>query len=197
MKIVRLATWALILVLLAATGWVIWSGQRAGETLDSGVPAIGGPFTLVNTAGETVTEKIFEGAPHAIFFGFTHCPDVCPTTLGEMTLMMQELGPDADKLKVAFVSVDPERDTPAFLKDYLSAFDARFIGLTGTDEQVADAVAKYRIYRRKVPTEGGDYTMDHTASVFLFDASGAFKGTISYGEPQADALAKLKRLVAG
>ena len=189
MKIVRLATWGLILLLVTVTGWVIWSGQRASETLNAGAPAIGGPFTLVDTGGRTVDQTIFAGAPHAIFFGFT--------TLGEMTLLLQELGPDGDKLKIAFVTVDPERDDPALLKDYLTAFDPRIIGLTGSEAQVAEAVEAYRVYRRKVPTEGDDYTMDHTASVFLFDADGAFRGTIAYGEPQSDALAKLKRLVAG
>jgi protein SCO1/2 len=195
---IRIATWALVAVLVAATGWVVWRGQTPPpESAAADAAAIGGPFTLVGVDGQPVTEAVFAGKPHAIFFGFTHCPDVCPTTLGEISLMLQDLGAEAKDLQVAFVSIDPERDTPAFLKDYLSAFSDRIIGLTGSEAQVTDMVEKYRVYRRKVPGENGDYTMDHTAAVFLFDRTGAFKGTISYGEPQQDAMAKLKRLVAG
>jgi protein SCO1/2 len=198
MRAVRIVTWALVVALVAVTGWVIWRGNTApqGTVISSGEAAIGGPFTLVNTGGETVTEQIFAGRPHAIFFGFTHCPDVCPTTLAEITVLLGKMGADGDKLDVAFITVDPERDTPAYLKEYLAAFSDRVIGLTGSEAQVADVVAKYRVYRRKVPGENGDYTMDHTAAMFLFGADGAFRGTISYGEAEADALAKLKRLVA-
>lgn len=197
LRLIRIGTWVLVAVLLAATGWVVWRGQTQPATETAADAAIGGPFTLVGVDGQPVTETIFAGKPHAIFFGFTHCPDVCPTTLGEISVMLGDLGDEAKDLQVAFISVDPERDTPAFLKDYLSAFSDRIVGLTGSEAQVADVVAKYRVFRRKVPGENGDYTMDHTAAVFLFDRTGAFKGTISYGEPQQDAMAKLKRLVAG
>ncbi|WP_181701297.1 SCO family protein [Chthonobacter albigriseus] len=199
LRVVRLLTWALVVVLAGVTGYIVWQGRQAGpqDVVGSGEAAVGGPFTLVDTNGRTITEKDLAGKPYAIFFGFTHCPDVCPTTLAELSVLMGEMGADAEKLNVVFVTVDPERDTPESLKSYLSSFSDKVIGLSGTEDQVADVVAKYRVYRRKVPTEGGDYTMDHTAAVFLMGADGRFRGTISYGEAQADALAKLQRLVAG
>lgn len=198
LKIIRLATWALVAALVVATGVVIWRGQAAPEqAADAGQADIGGPFTLVGTDGKPVTESALAGRPHAIFFGFTHCPDVCPTTLSEMTLLLEQLGPDAEKLDVWFVTVDPERDTPEVMASYLSSFSGRIRGLTGSEAQVEDMVAKYRVYRRKVPNEGGDYAMDHTAAVLLFGADGGFRGTLSSGEPETDRLAKVKRLVAG
>lgn len=196
LKGVRIAAWLTIFALIAVTGWSLWRGGVEPAVTSSGEAAVGGPFTLVDTESKPVDQTIFAGRPHAVFFGFTHCPDVCPTTLGEMSLMLQDLGADADKLTVAFVTVDPERDTPAAMRDYLSAFDARIVGLTGSEQQIADVTAKYRVYRAKVPGENGDYTMDHTAAVFLFGSDGGFRGTISYGEKKEDALAKLKRLVA-
>jgi len=200
-RVVRLATWLLIAVLAGATGYVIWQAETRPTTTSTvtDAAAIGGPFTLTDTTGARVTEARFAGRPHAIFFGYTHCPDVCPTTLGEMSVMLADMGAEASKLDVYFVTVDPERDTAASMKDYLSAFSDRIVGLTGTEAEIADMVAAYRVYRRKVPAPdgGADYTMDHTAAVYLFDAAGSFKGTISYGEKQEDALAKLKRLAAG
>lgn len=198
-KWVRIATWALVVVLAGVTGWLVVMGQRGegpAAVSSSGEAAVGGPFSLVNQDGEPVTEALVAGRPYAIFFGFTHCPDVCPTTLAELTVALEELGPAADDLAVLFVTVDPERDTPEALKSYIASFSDRVTGLTGTEAQIADVVSKYRVYRRKVPSESGnDYTMDHTAAVYLMGPDGRFRGTISYGEPQADALAKLRRLV--
>lgn len=198
LKIVRWITWGLVVALLAVTGFVVWqgSGEDGKAVVGSGEAAIGGPFTLVDTNGATVTEKTYAGRPVAIFFGFTHCPDVCPTTLAELTALLQQLGPDAEKLAVLFVTVDPERDTPDSMKSYISSFSDRIVGLTGSEAQIADVVEKYKVYRRKVPLDGGDYTMDHTAAVFLMGPDGRFRGTLSFGEAQADSLAKLKRLVS-
>ncbi|WP_181704574.1 SCO family protein [Chthonobacter rhizosphaerae] len=200
-KWVRIVTWALVACLVAATGWLVWAG-RTGEgpaaVTTTGEAAVGGPFTLVDQDGKPVTEALVAGKPYAVFFGFTHCPDVCPTTLADMALALKEMGPEADDLKVLFITVDPERDTPDILKSYVASFSDRIVALTGTEAQIADVVEKYRVYRRKVPNEDGtDYAMDHTAAVYLMGPDGRFRGTISYGEPQADALAKLKRLVAG
>lgn len=158
---------------------------------------IGGPFTLTSNTGETVTDADLKGAPFAVFFGFTHCPEVCPTTLWEMSEALKGLGPDGDALKMLFITVDPARDTPEVMARYLQSFDPRIVALTGSEAQI-DAVAKhYRAYWNRVPTDDGGYTMDHTASVFLMDAEGTFQGTIAY-EEQADVrLEKLKRLVAG
>lgn len=158
---------------------------------------VGGPFQLVDQNGRAVTEKDLLGRPTAIFFGFTFCPEVCPTTLTEMTGWLRDLGPDADKLNVVFVSVDPERDTPEQLKLYLSNFDHRIRGLTGTTAQTDAAAKAYRVYHRKVPIEGGEYTVDHSSAVYLFDAKGQFVEPIGYGSPPERGLAQLKALLKG
>ncbi len=195
LRIVRIGTWSLVLALTIATAVVLWRGETMPPATQDAV-AIGGPFTLVDTDGHRVTEKALEGRPYAIFFGFTHCPDVCPTTLSEVSLLLDDLGPESQKLDVYFVTVDPERDDPETLKSYLSSFSGRIEGLTGTEAEIETIAAAYRIYRRKVPTEdGSDYSMDHSASVYLFGADGRFRGTISFGESREDALEKLRRLV--
>ena len=152
------------------------------------------PFTLTDQTGRKVTERDMLGKPAVVFFGFTYCPEVCPTTLADITGWLGELGPDADRLGVYFVTVDPGRDTPAELAKYLASFDPRIRGLTGTAADI-DGIAKaFGIYYKRVEIEGGDYTMDHFASVLLIDATGRFAGTISYKEAKDAALAKLRRL---
>jgi protein SCO1/2 len=133
----------------------------------------------------------------AVFFGFTHCPDVCPTTLGEMTALIEALGPDADRLHWLFISVDWERDTPEALAGYLEAFDRRILGLSGTEAQVAEAARAFRVSYRRVGLDGGGYTMDHSASVFLLDGAGRFAGTIDNKESEGVALEKLRMLLGG
>lgn len=160
--------------------------------------AIGGPFELVDQNGKAVSEADILGKPTMIFFGYTFCPNVCPTTLSDMTVWLKELGPSADKLNAVFISIDPERDTVKAVKDYLSSFDPRIRGFTGTPEQIAHVVKTYRAYYRKVPGEnGGPYLMDHTAGVYMMDAKDQFVGLIDYPETKANAVAKLKRLVGG
>lgn len=176
-------------VAVAVVLYTLPGGQRSGM--------IGGPFALERTDGTAFTEANVAGAPYAIFFGFTNCPDVCPTTLFEAKGWLDALGPDADKIKFLFVTVDPERDTPEQLASYMSAFDPRLIGLTGSSDAVAAAIRSYRVYARKVPLDDGGYTMDHSASVLLFDGKGDFAGTIDYQEATDTAVAKLKRLVTG
>jgi protein SCO1/2 len=152
------------------------------------------PFSLVDQNGHKVTERDMLGHPAVVFFGFTYCPEVCPTTLADITNWLGALGPDADKLGVYFITVDPARDTSEELAKYLSSFDPRIHGLTGTAADI-DGVAKaFGIYYQKVEIEGGGYTMDHSSSVLLLDASGRFAGTISYQEAKDAAIAKLKRL---
>ncbi len=162
------------------------------------VPAAGGPFgapfALIDHNGEAVSEAIFRDRPAVVMFGFTACPDVCPTTLAEMQAWSEALGSDGKELRFVFVSVDPDRDTPTLLKDYLSAFDLAVTGITGAPQAVADMLSSHYIYREKVPLEGGDYTMDHTATVFLLNSRGELAGTISPGEDRDAALAKLRRL---
>ena len=138
------------------------------------IAAVGGPFRLEDQNGKAVTEADMKGKPFLVFFGFTHCPDVCPTTLFDMSQMLHALGPDAGRVGVLFVTVDPERDTPAVLKDYLSSFDPHLRGLTGDPAAVDAALKAYRVYAKKVPLKDGDYTMDHTAVVYLMDKNGRF-----------------------
>jgi protein SCO1/2 len=130
-----------------------------------------------------------------MYFGYTYCPDVCPTTLADLTQWMSDLGDDADKLKVYFITVDPERDTQDVIASYMQAFDARFTALTGTRPQIDKVIKEYRIYARKVPGEDGSYTIDHTATVFLLNSRAELVSTIDYQEQTEKALAKLKRVI--
>ena len=192
MRIVRYGLWAAVVILLVAVGLVYYLRDQDGAPLMAGAN-IGGPFSLVDQNGEPVTEASLKGHPSAMFFGYTFCPDICPTTLYDMTELMQELGPEADKLKVYFVTVDPERDTQEAMAEYLSAFDPRFTGLTGTREQVDQIIAAYRVYARKVEREKGPYLMDHTAVVYLMDKTGAFVAPFNAKRAPEDAAADLKR----
>jgi protein SCO1/2 len=143
------------------------------------VAAIGGPFRLVDQDGRTVTDQDVRGRPFLVFFGFTHCPEICPTTLFDISEILRKLGPDADRMRALFVTVDPERDTSNALKDYLSSFDGHISGLTGDAEAIAAVAKSYRAIYRKVPLENGDYTMDHTAIVYLMDKQGRFVSPFS------------------
>jgi protein SCO1/2 len=193
LRAIRYAAWAAVAAALAIFGTVAWLQYAGGGRITAA--SIGGTFSLTDQHGAVVTEAALQGHPTALFFGYTFCPDVCPTTLFEMTGWLDQLGPDADKLKVYFVTVDPERDTQEVLASYLSAFDPRITGLTGSPQAVEQMIKAYRIYARKVPLDGGGYIMDHTASVYLLNADAAFTGTIDYQEAPDTALAKLKRLV--
>jgi protein SCO1 len=155
--------------------------------------AIGGPFQLTDQAGQTVTEKSMQGRPTLIFFGYTHCPDVCPTTLFEISEVLRAMGKDADRLNAYYISVDPERDTVAAMKDYLSSFDPRMKGLTGNPEEVAKVLSEYRVYAKKVPLKDGDYTMDHTALVYLMDRDGKFVAPFNMNRKPEEAASDLKR----
>ncbi|MER8552873.1 SCO family protein [Mesorhizobium sp. M0976] len=161
----------------------------------SGKP-YGEPFTLVDQKGAPVTEATFRGHPSVVFFGFTHCPEVCPTTLFELAGWLKTMGDDGKNLRAYFVTVDPERDTPEIMNTYVSNFSDRILGITGDPDKVHAMAKSFGIYWKKVDTNDGDYTMDHTASVLLLNAKGDFAGTIAYGESPDAAIAKLKRLVA-
>ena len=154
--------------------------------------AIGGPFQLTDQTGQTVTEKNLLGKPTLIFFGYTHCPDVCPTSLFEMSEVLRAMGKDADRVNAYFVSVDPERDTEAAMKDYLSSFDPHLKGLTGDPQAVAKITGEYRVYAKKVPLKDGDYTMDHTALVYLMDRDGKFVAPFNLKQSPQQAAADLK-----
>ena len=169
---------------------MLWAFGGLGHVIAPS--AIGGPFQLTDQSGQTVTEKNLVGRPTLIFFGFTHCPDVCPTSLFEISEILRAMGPDADKVNAYFISVDPERDTNAAMKDYLSSFDPHLKGLTGTSEQVAKVIADYRVYARKVPLKDGDYTMDHTALIYLMDRDGKFVAPFNVSRKPEEAAADLK-----
>ena len=155
--------------------------------------AIGGPFQLTDQTGQTVTEKTMQGHPTLIFFGFTHCPDVCPTTLFEISEVLKAMGKDADRVNAYYISVDPERDTSAAMKDYLSSFDPRLKGLTGNPDQIAKVLSAYRVYARKVPLKDGDYTMDHTALIYLMDRDGKFVAPFNLNRKPEEAATDLRR----
>ena len=200
MRAARFVLWGLVaLMLVGMAAFAVQTYLRAQSTgnaaLYEGVSTVGGPFTLVRSdTGETVTEADFADKPKAMFFGFTYCPDVCPTTLFELATYLDQLGPLADNIHPIMVTVDPERDTPEFLEQYVSAFSDRIIGLTGSRENIDEAIANYRVYARRVDLDDGDYTMDHTASIFLMNEANELVGTIAYQENPETALPKLERL---
>jgi protein SCO1 len=155
--------------------------------------AIGGPFALTDQNGKTVTDKSLKGKPTLIFFGYTHCPDVCPTSLFEISEVLRAMGNDVDKVNAYFISVDPERDTPATMKDYLSSFDPHLEGLSGDPAETTKVLTSYRVYAKKVPTKDGDYTMDHTALIYLMDRDGRFVAPFNLKRTPEEAAAELKR----
>ena len=155
--------------------------------------AIGGPFQMTDQTGHAVTEKSLQGRPTLIFFGFTHCPDICPTSLFEISEVLRAMGEDADRVNAYFISVDPERDTTAAMKDYLSSFDPHLKGLTGDPNEVAKVISAYRVYARKVPLKEGDYTMDHTALIYLMDREGHFVSPFNLKRTPEQAAVDLQR----
>ena len=173
-------------VALAAAAFITFApaGRQAGQSLAS---SVGGPFSLTTAEGKTLTDKDLRGAPFLVFFGFTHCPDICPTKLFEISEVLRAAGTKGEKLRALFISADPERDTVETLKSYLGSFDPRIIGLTGDRAAIDAAIKAYRGYSKKVPLKDGDYTMDHTALVYLMDKNGGFVGAFNIERPPAEA----------
>jgi protein SCO1/2 len=194
-KRVRILLWVLVLLAVAAMG-VLLLRQSASENVRSSPMQLGGPFTLTGTDGQTFSSTRLAGKPYAIFFGFTHCPDVCPTTLARLVKLRRQLRRGNDAFQIVFVSVDPERDGPAEVRNYLSLFNDPVIGLIGTQARVDHAKRQFGIFSQKVTDEAGGYTVDHTATVLLFDGEGNFAPTISADEGDRAALDKLKRISA-
>ncbi len=184
----------LTLGLLTAVAQATWPHAVSAAQASTDL-AIGGPFALTTQKGTRLSDADLRGKPYALFFGFTHCPEVCPTTLFELAGAVAEIGPAADGLNVVFVTVDPERDTPEYLASYLGTFDQRFIGLRGTPDEIATVARAFKATYRKVPLEGDDYTMDHTAIVYLMDAEGRYVDRIEYLAPHEVQVEKLKRLL--
>jgi protein SCO1/2 len=178
------------LVLFSAVIFVVTGRSPAPLALQS---AVGGPFKLTDQNDKPITDQDLKGHPFLVFFGFTHCPDVCPTTLFEISEIFRTLGPNTKDLRALFVTVDPERDTPAVMKDYLSSFDPRVVGVTGDPAAIAAVEKSYRVYAKKVPLDGGNYTMDHTALVYLMDKDGHFVAPFNMKRRPEEAAADLKR----
>jgi protein SCO1/2 len=192
LRAVRIGSAFAILVLI---GVVTIAGLQSQHGRLPVIDGIGGPFTLIDHRGKAVTERDYLGKPSLVFFGYTFCPDVCPTTLFALSNHLTELGRDGDRLNIVFITVDPERDTPDKLALYVSSFDERITGLSGTAEHIRAAMTAYRAVARKIPLADGDYAMDHTATIFMMNSKGQFVGFINYQEPEAGVRAKLRRLL--
>jgi protein SCO1 len=174
-------------------GAIIFVTGRAPSPVGPAVAAVGGPFHLEDQNGKPVSDGDLKGRPFLVFFGYTHCPDFCPATMFEISQILRVLGPDADRTAALFITVDPERDTPAAIKDYLSNFDPHLRGLTGDAASLNAALKAYRVYAKKVPLDNGDYVMDHTALVYLMDKDGRFVAPFNVNRtPEAEA-ADLRR----
>lgn len=183
-----------VAVLAAATvGYLLYVQQTM---LPPDAPAIGGPFRLTAHDGKILSSEDLAGKPFAVFFGFTHCPEVCPTTLSEVSHVFDDLGDEAKDLTVLFVTVDPERDTPEVLRDYVSSFSGRIIGLSGTPDEIAKVAKEYKVYYEKVPTSDRGYTMNHSAAIYLMGRDGTFRDAATYGAGYAQTLAKFRTLLA-
>jgi len=199
MAAIRITLITLIAMIGLAFAWLAfeWSRSDAGRAQ----APFGVAFELVDQTGSPINQVAFQEKPTALFFGFTHCPDVCPTTLFEMDAWLRRVDPDGDRINAYFVTVDPERDTHEILDTYISNVSDRIVGITGDPDQVFDMAKGYRVYFKKVPTDDsdpdGDYVMDHTASVYLLGDGGRFQGTISYGEDADVAVKKLQNLIRG
>ncbi|WID94860.1 SCO family protein [Bosea vestrisii] len=202
LKLIRYGAWTAVAVVAFTAGAILlgwWhvdgpGRPNSGTVASSPLADVGGAFSLTDHTGRKVTQADYQGKPALVFFGFTNCPEVCPTTLFELTTLLGKLGADADKLNVLFVTVDPGRDTPAQLALYLQSFDPRIVGLSGSQAEVDAALKAYKAYAKRLPTADG-YTMDHTASVYLMDAEGRFRSLIDYHEEQDSALAKVRLLL--
>ena len=167
--------------------------QGAAGTLLSS--AIGGPFKLVDQNGNIVTNTDLAGKWLLVYFGYTHCPDACPTALNNISLALSDLGAEKKEVRPVFITIDPERDTSPTLKDYVSAFDAPILALTGSNTAVAQAAKEYRVYYAKHPEPGGDYSMDHTSIIYVMDPKGRFTASFSGEDPPDQIAARLKKLL--
>ncbi len=195
MRNLKFIAWGGVAVILAVFGG-LWAGGMLPKNIDELPLAakFGGPFQLRDQNNKAFDSKTLNGRPFAIFFGFTYCPEVCPTSLMEMTADIKSMGEDAEKMNFVFVTVDPERDTPEFLRTYLENFHPRIIGLTGTPKQIANVAKSYRVFYEKVKTKDG-YTVNHTATTYLINAKGGLASTFAYGEKSKTRRKKLHALV--
>jgi protein SCO1 len=196
MKRLRIILWLLVAAAIVG-GAVLFLRQPPATTQSTPTQvSFGGPFTLVDGKGQSFASSKLAGKPYAIFFGFTHCPDVCPTTLARLTRLRNALGGGGRPFEILFVTVDPERDGPAEVGKYAELFNSPIVGLTGSPAEIEKVKSQFGIFSKKVPDGSGGYSVDHSASVLLFDRNGRFAATIAPEEGDGPALAKLKRLTA-
>lgn len=185
---------------LAAAGFIAWLQIDSAAKMPPMPPAVGGPFELVDHSGKTVRESDFRGKHLLIYFGYTYCPDVCPTELTLMAQALDRLGPAADKVQPLFITIDPERDDPAHMADYVGLFHPRLVGLSGTAAQVSVAVRAYRVYAAKAPgweKAGKDYLMDHSSFIYWMDDAGKFIAAFPAGSTPDVVAARMKERLAG
>jgi len=195
MRIERTTLIVMLLVfLIALAGLAVFLLASQREAVSEA--AIGGPFQLIDDRGQAVSDEALRGKPSVIYFGYTFCPEVCPTTLSDMAGWIKELGRDADKFNFVFITVDPQRDTAKVMHSYVNSFDPRIRGYTGTPEQTAAAAHAYKVFFQRVPLPGGGYAMDHSTSIYLMDGRGRYVDRIAYQEDEKSALKKLRSLLA-
>lgn len=197
LRTVRILLWLVVFAVLAGITLVLVR-DREELAQPTAAASFGGPFTLVGADGQPFASSRLAGKPHAMFFGFTHCPDVCPTTLSRLVRLRRELGNGAEAFDILFVSVDPERDKPADMAKYASLFEDPVIALTGSPAQIQQVKKQFGVYSRKVASHhgGADYGVEHTSTVLLFDRAGKLAGTIAQDEADGPALDKLRRVTA-
>lgn len=197
MKTFRTVLWVLIAAMAVALGWLTYEWQLSEN--ESAAKPYGVPFDLVDQNGAPITEAAFRGRPTALFFGFTNCPDVCPTTLFELDGWLKQVDPAGDRIGAYMITVDPGRDTPELLGAYVTGITDRVTGITGPPDAVAKVLKGFNVYGKQAPPDpaspGDAYSVDHTASIFLLDAEGRFKDTIAWGENPDTAVTKLKKLL--
>lgn len=204
LKNLRVLLWGLVAIAAVGAGYLMLHQQPlpgttgANRTLP-GAAKIGGPFALTSHKGDQFDSSSLQGKPYLVFFGFTHCPDICPTTLLDVSKMLTDLGEPGKDIQAVFITIDPERDTPEALGQYMTSFDPRITALTGSPEDIAKVAKLFFAQYEKVPAENSsdpkDYTMNHTATVFLMDRKGNLAGTLGYGEKPDVAKKKLARLI--
>ena len=198
LRALRYGLWALLAALSVTMVGKFF--DRETTTKISDLPAqsspIGAPFQLIDHRGSPITQQAMEGRPAAVFFGFTHCPEICPTTLYELANWLDILGVDGMDLNVFFITVDPVRDTPQIMKEYVERFSARIKGITGEPGEITKLLKAWHVYAKRVPLADGEYTMDHTASIYLLRTNGSLHGMIGYQDTTDIALKKLRGLLS-
>ena len=198
MKSVRIVLWVLVACAAIAFAFLLFARRDDPRPTASAATklTLGGPFTLTDARGQRYGSAQLAGTPYVIFFGFTHCPDVCPTTLARLARLRSQAGGGETTPQILFVTVDPERDGPAEVGKYGQLFGSPVVGLTGSPAEIEQVKKQFGIFSRKVPDDSGGYTVDHSAAALLFDRQGKFVATIVPEEPDSAALDKIKRVVS-